>query len=131
MNYDNIRRLRREENRTSFTKQLIKILVTIIATIIIGLGIRLAFFEIAKRSIQHQAKEAQNIILNMGEEMKRKQEERKAKEAPKIVKYQEIQILGKSWEECVKEHGRGRNELNEKVVRCKNGYKELIPIYDK
>ena len=81
--------------------------------------------------IQHQVEQAQKAMMMMGEDMKRKQQALKAQAPPRIVGYRENRIPGRSWEECIKEHGRGRNELNAVVVRCKEGYIESIPIYNK
>lgn len=67
----------------------------------------------------------------MTENLKRQQEERRANAPRIIIGYQEKNVAGKSWKECIEEYGRGRNELNEQVVRCQSGYTEKIPIYNK
>lgn len=132
MDYEEIRRERREAQREpSFLQKLIKATIILIATIIIGIIARIAYFEIAMRMILHQAEQAQKAIMIMGKEMKRKQQELKAQAPPRIIGYRENRIPGRSWEECIKEYGRGRNELNAVVVRCKEGYIESIPIYNK
>lgn len=132
MDYEEIRRGRREAQREpSFLQKLAKIVTILIATIIIGIIARIAFFEITVKLIQHQAEQAQKAITIIGEDMKRKQQELKAQAPPRIVGYRENRVLGRSWEECIKEYGRGRNELNAVVARCKEGYIESIPIYNK
>lgn len=73
----------------------------------------------------------QNVILEINERMKKRDIEREKQEPARIIGYQEVYKPGKSWEECIKEYGRGINELNTKVVDCKNGYKEKVPIYNK
>lgn len=82
------------------------------------------------RLIQYQTGKAQKAMMMMGEDMKRKQQALKAQAPLRIVGYRENRIPGRSWEECIKEYGRGRNELNAVVVRCKEGYIESIPIYN-
>lgn len=132
MDYEEIRRGHREAQREpSFLQKLLKAAIILIATIIIGIIARIAYFEITMKLIQHQVEQAQKAIMMMGEDMKRKQQELKAQTPPRIIGYRENRIPGRSWEECIKEYGRGRNELNAVVARCKEGYIESIPIYNK
>lgn len=132
MDYEEIRRERRETRREpSLLQKLIKATIILIATIIIGIAARIAYFEIAMRLIQYQAAQAQKAMMIMGEDMKRKQQELKAQTPSRIISYRENRVPGRSWEECIKEHGQDRNELNAVVVRCKEGYIEFIPIYNK
>ena len=42
-----------------------------------------------------------------------------------IVGYQEEWVPGRPIEDCVGPD----NELNENVLRCRNGYKRRVPIY--
>ena len=78
---------------------------------------------------------AKALLSPMAESAKRQQEEVKriiAENAPRrIIGYNERRIPRRSWEDCIREFGRGKTELNRDVVRCQNGYVEKIPIYNK
>ncbi len=49
----------------------------------------------------------------------------------KVIGYRELQIPGKTWDECIQEYGKGIREINPDVIKCKDGYTETIPIYNK
>ena len=43
----------------------------------------------------------------------------------KIIEYKEVWVYGKSLEQCMGK----KKELNEFVLKCRNGYKKTVPVY--